>query len=166
MQIYANQVNITFQYAEPPGDQICQVSFQYHKLHRFYGKLAHQLLRSSEMTHIGIRAYQPLPFYGHNNFPPHCQPIVPQKSTGRLLLYIVVSHQWLANPVISKSCEQLSAKNNALIWTRKLMSLELWGAPSPCPVSTLAAHLNFVSTYFTFTYLFSLFMSLPEIKVS
>ncbi len=26
-------------------DQICQVSFQYHKLHRFYGKSAHQLLK-------------------------------------------------------------------------------------------------------------------------
>ncbi len=45
-------VNITFQHAEPPGDQICQVSFQYHKLNRFYGKSAHQLLRSSEMTQM------------------------------------------------------------------------------------------------------------------
>ncbi len=29
-----------------------QVPFQCHKLHRFYAKSAHQLLRSFEMTHI------------------------------------------------------------------------------------------------------------------
>ena len=45
-------VNITFQHAEPPEDQICQVSLQYHNLHRFYGKSPHQLLRSFGSTHI------------------------------------------------------------------------------------------------------------------
>ncbi len=30
----------------------CQVSFLYHKLHRFYAKSAHQLLRSFAATHI------------------------------------------------------------------------------------------------------------------
>ncbi len=39
-------VDITFQHAKPPEDQICQASFLYHKLHRFYAKSAHQLLRS------------------------------------------------------------------------------------------------------------------------
>ena len=43
---------ITFQHADPPEDQMCQVSFQYHKLHRFYVKSPYQLLRSFEMTHM------------------------------------------------------------------------------------------------------------------
>ena len=40
------------QHAEPPEEQICQALFQYHQLHRFYGKLAHQLLRSFAMTQL------------------------------------------------------------------------------------------------------------------
>ncbi len=39
---------------EPPEDQIWQVAFQYHKLHRFYAKSAHQLLRLFEMTQIDL----------------------------------------------------------------------------------------------------------------
>ncbi len=46
--------DITLQHAEPPKDQICQVSFQYHNLHRFYSQTAHQLLRSFAATHISI----------------------------------------------------------------------------------------------------------------
>ncbi len=43
-------VYFAFEHAEPPEDLICQVSDQCHKLHRFYGKSPHQLLRSFEMT--------------------------------------------------------------------------------------------------------------------
>ncbi len=37
-------------------NQICQVAFQYHKLHRFYAKSAHQLLRSFEMTQLSVHS--------------------------------------------------------------------------------------------------------------
>ncbi len=49
------EVPHTFLHAEPPEDQICQASFQYHKLHRFYWKSAHQLLRSFEMTQMTFK---------------------------------------------------------------------------------------------------------------
>ncbi len=50
-----SQDHYLFQHAEPPEDQICQVAFQNHKLHRFYAKSAHQMLRSFEMTHTQNR---------------------------------------------------------------------------------------------------------------
>ncbi len=48
----ADVVDITFQHAEPPEDQICQVSFLYHKLHRVYAKSAHELSGSFAATQM------------------------------------------------------------------------------------------------------------------
>ncbi len=59
--------DITFQHAEPPKDQICQISFQYHQLHRFYGKSPHQLLSSFEMTHFDAFLYLTLITCPKNN---------------------------------------------------------------------------------------------------
>ncbi len=52
-ELFVHKICVTYD-IETILDQICQVSFQYHKLHRFYGKSAHQLLRSSEMTQLWV----------------------------------------------------------------------------------------------------------------
>ncbi len=58
-------VNITFQHAEPPNDQICHVSFKFYQLHRYYGKsqIGYCLLNSVPM----VRHYALL--YGFHTLP-------------------------------------------------------------------------------------------------